>query len=102
MPPGRKGTLSFLHMQLDNHQKNLNSSFHYIIMASALLNWKKNTVKEFNCVYGRSVCACVCVWGGGGAGGAEGVASDQNSQKKGGVDRISVFREGLLSKKRGG
>ena len=95
MPPGRKGTLSFLHMQLDNHQKNLNSSFHYIIMASALLNWKKNTIKEFNCVYGRSVCACV--WGG--RGGSEGVASDQIFKKKGGVDRISIFREGLLGKR---
>ena len=52
-------------------------------MASALLNWKKNTIKEFNCVYGRSVCACVFV--GRGGGGAEGVASDQILKKKGGL-----------------
>ena len=97
MPPGRKGKLSFLHIQLDNHQKNLNSSFHYIIMASALLNWKKNTIKEFNCVYGRSVCACVFVGRGGGGGG--GGPLIKFSKKRGGVDRISIFREGLLGKR---
>ena len=41
----------------------------------------------------------VCLWAGGGGGGAEGVASDQILKKKGGVDRISIFREGLLGKR---
>ena len=69
-------------------------------MASALLNWKKNTIKEFNCVYGRSVCACVFV-GRRGGGGAEGVASDQILKKKGGLTGSQFLERGCWERGRG-
>ena len=55
MPPGRKGTLFSLHIQLDNHQKDLKPCLSLYYYDKFITELEKNTIKEFNCVYGHSV-----------------------------------------------
>ena len=86
MPPGRKGTLFSLHIQLDNHQKDLKPCLSLYYYDKFITELEKNTIKEFNCVYGHSV------------------PLTKFSKKEGGgggFDRISIFRGGLLGKRGG-
>ena len=55
VPPGRKGTLFSLHIQLDNHQKDLKPCLSLYYYDKFITELEKNTIKDFNCVYGHSV-----------------------------------------------
>ena len=59
IPPGRRGALFLLRAQMYSLKNTIIKKIktfvcHYITMARSLLNWKNNTNKEFDCVYGTS------------------------------------------------
>ena len=90
MPPGRKGTLFFLHNQLDNHQKDLNPCLLLYYYGKFTAELEKNTIKEFNCVYGHSVQPPFLV---------DGIEPPTKFSKTGGgLEKISIFRGALMGK----
>ena len=92
VPPGRKGTLFFLHIQLNNHQKDLNPCLSLYYYGKFIAELEKNTIKEFNCVYGHSVQPPFLV--------DEIEPPTKFSKTAGGeLEKISIFRGALLGKR---